>query len=736
MHIQNPTSLTFGWLVAKVKPPAYSLTLVVKGTFALTHGEVASPVGEADRRELQGDTWRGDDTSAGLLYASDYAPWKPRADVLARGTCHAPRGQPLSSCRVALHVGSWQKALTAAPELGPLDGRSKERLALMGNYDDRWLKERWPWFPGDFDWGYFNAAPRDQQIQGYLRGDEALAFENMHPEHPRFTARLPGVRPRCLVQSDTGLRDVDLALDTLWVDMDAARLVLVWRGLTPVRALDPEEIQTVLIAEERLDEPKLPAEEIWSHHVGRQAPSPAEEAAEEAQRARAEAEKPIDETSAADPEMAQALKDMRALLEKARVAPKLLQAIDNAKNVDEVLSLLIAEIDVDPAAAERVEKEARDKARKLLTDHGMDPSILDDDEPNAKGAPEPHRPLTKEEVAQRAARGESCAGADLTHLDLSHCDVRGLDLSGANLTGVKLVGADLSGANLLRACLRRADLRGAKLARVIAHHADLSSAELAGADLSGASLEAAGFTGAGLNGANLDGADLTGAILAGADLQRASFAFATLEGADLSHAVLTGANGPRAQLNGALLNGVDLREAVLDGANLQGCLLDGVNLERASLKGAFLYGARGEGLRACGADLTKLKCGDGASFLGGDFKQVRGEGSIWSNTILTGADFSGAALTGAIFDKANLQGSNFHRAALEHASLMGAKLSGARLSKVNLFQGSLDHADLTDVDLQRSNLYGCGFLEAILTRIKLDGANLKSTEIAARGLVR
>lgn len=79
--------------------------------------------------------------------------------------------------------------------------------------------------------------------------------------------------------------------------MDSARLILVWRGLTPVRALDPEEIQTVLIAEERLDEPKLPAEEIWSHHVGRQAPSPAEEAAEEAQRARAEAEQPIGETN-------------------------------------------------------------------------------------------------------------------------------------------------------------------------------------------------------------------------------------------------------------------------------------------------------------------------------------------------------------------------------------------------------------------------------------------------------
>ncbi len=34
-----------------------------------------------------------------------------------------------------------------------------QRYSKIGNYKGNYLKERWPWFPKDFDWGYFNAAP-------------------------------------------------------------------------------------------------------------------------------------------------------------------------------------------------------------------------------------------------------------------------------------------------------------------------------------------------------------------------------------------------------------------------------------------------------------------------------------------------------------------------------------------------------------------------------------------------
>ena len=42
--------------------------------------------------------------------------------------------------------------------------------------------------------GHFNAAPREQQVKDYLKGDEWLAMENLHPEHAVYRCRLPGLR--------------------------------------------------------------------------------------------------------------------------------------------------------------------------------------------------------------------------------------------------------------------------------------------------------------------------------------------------------------------------------------------------------------------------------------------------------------------------------------------------------------------------------------------------------------
>src|SRR5262249_40687958 len=54
---------------------------------------------------------------------------------------------------------------------GPVRADWKERRARLGTYDGSWLKNRWPWFPEDFDWAHFQAAPRPQQL-AYLTGDE------------------------------------------------------------------------------------------------------------------------------------------------------------------------------------------------------------------------------------------------------------------------------------------------------------------------------------------------------------------------------------------------------------------------------------------------------------------------------------------------------------------------------------------------------------------------------------
>jgi hypothetical protein len=123
---------------------------------------------------------------------------------------------------------------------GPLDRRWAERTQKTGTYDKKWLLERWPCFPLDFDWGYFNAAPADQQIDGYLRGDEGIVCEALHPQHARFEARLPGLRPRAFLRKNGVVEEIALALDTLWIDMGSAS-----PRCSPIRRSPPRPMQRI-----------------------------------------------------------------------------------------------------------------------------------------------------------------------------------------------------------------------------------------------------------------------------------------------------------------------------------------------------------------------------------------------------------------------------------------------------------------------------------------------------------
>ncbi len=148
---------------------------------------------------------------------------------------------------------------------GPLGRTWQPRLAHAGTYDERWQTERAPEPPLDFDYGYFNGAPPDQQIAGYLRGDETLWAENLHPELPRLSVRLPGVRIRGFFEASSdladdkvveGLRELRLRLDTAWLDMAALRLVLVWR--VGLYATHIAEDGVLLIGAERITDEKKP----------------------------------------------------------------------------------------------------------------------------------------------------------------------------------------------------------------------------------------------------------------------------------------------------------------------------------------------------------------------------------------------------------------------------------------------------------------------------------------------
>lgn len=151
-------------------------------------------------------------------------------------------------------VRSW-RSRPKPISFGPVGRTWEPRIRKAGTYDKKWLKNRSPQLPEDFDEGFYNCAPEDQQFQGYLRGDEEIRVQNMHPQPPDFRCRLPGIRVRALLDRRVGAQnqfeEITMNLDTLWVDMEALKVVLVWRGR--IAAAKAPEGGTVLIVEEPLN---------------------------------------------------------------------------------------------------------------------------------------------------------------------------------------------------------------------------------------------------------------------------------------------------------------------------------------------------------------------------------------------------------------------------------------------------------------------------------------------------
>jgi hypothetical protein len=134
----------------------------------------------------------------------------------------------------------------------PIAKTWKARLSQAGRYDSRWRTTRYPWFPADFSYSYFNAAPRDQQIVGYWRGDETIELTNLHPIHSQVRAALPGVRARAFVARRRGdsLTEVPIVLDTIVVDANAMKVLCTWRGAKEVAGLDDATFADLYVSTE------------------------------------------------------------------------------------------------------------------------------------------------------------------------------------------------------------------------------------------------------------------------------------------------------------------------------------------------------------------------------------------------------------------------------------------------------------------------------------------------------
>ncbi|WP_437278087.1 DUF2169 domain-containing protein [Sorangium sp. So ce375] len=120
---------------------------------------------------------------------------------------------------------------TRAAGFGPIAARWPSRQRRLGNADPRGVQAPWPVIPDGFDWAYFQAAPADQQTP-FLRGNEWILIEGMHPDLERIEAWLPGpvAEARVAFGGAARPRAVPLVADMLVIDADRWLCSLVWRG--------------------------------------------------------------------------------------------------------------------------------------------------------------------------------------------------------------------------------------------------------------------------------------------------------------------------------------------------------------------------------------------------------------------------------------------------------------------------------------------------------------------------
>lgn len=511
---------------------------------------------------------------------------------------------------------------------GPVRREWPTRRRRLGTYDEAWLKERWPYYPRDFDWGSCNAAPPEQQLP-YPRGDEPFEFYALRPEGPVVSGALPGRVPRVLAQFGKAEKfrqqEVALVLDTVWFDVEALSASLVFRGHLPVSSDTAPEVELLFACLNRVDDPLT---------------------------TRALREKLALRLATLGPSEPPAPRSLSRGLGFGR----------SIFGFQEAAGLEPPPPSLDPGSDVPFPSLSPALSRDAVVALAKSSESLD---------------------------GRDLSRCDLSGLDFRKRSLEGADLTGANLEGALFSGAHLERAKLSSARAGRASFFEARLSDADFAGADLEEADFTRAELSRASFEdvdahgalfvgvaapGASFVGANAQGAQFHSAALAGAQFSGAELEKANFESADLRDAQFYDAQAKTARLYKAQLGNLRGDGANFSDGSFELADATGACLQRANLERANFSHATLDDAV----------LMKAKATE-STFNRSNARRARFDGATlekakFGNANLLEANFAGALLTAAYFGGANLWQAEFWKAQLDGAVLEGAFLRGTKLS--------------------------------------------------------
>lgn len=140
-------------------------------------------------------------------------------------TVAAPQVEAIDAPIHAIGPGGIPAGLT------PIHRGWQPRASLAGTLNAAWMTTKWPLAPDDFQDAFYNCAPPELQLPGYLQGYEEVEVRAIG-RRPLTRFHLPERRkPILLMYNQQGrVYRADFALDTLIVDLEADVVSLVWRA--------------------------------------------------------------------------------------------------------------------------------------------------------------------------------------------------------------------------------------------------------------------------------------------------------------------------------------------------------------------------------------------------------------------------------------------------------------------------------------------------------------------------
>lgn len=601
-----------------------------------------------------------------------------------------------------------------------------ERQQHIGTYDDSYLEQRWPAFPLDFSSQYYNAAPADQQQAGFFDGDETLRLDTRTAsgEQLEQVVELPGERPRVVVglqQSGVGQgarprehTEITLVLDTLWVDFQAKKLALVWRGNFPVETVAAKEVASIDLFVESLQHPRqseayLEATRELADGVAKGVAAGAQEHLPD------DAKKPNKPSFPLTPDMEAAQKAARDMQRQAIIDQVWLPAdvpIDavqasirestnslNQPEQEEVVATLISL----RAEATEQDQEQIDRALALLKDD-QNPSLSLEALQTARE--QRFGDTTKEntrscfvELIQSDALIENASFHDL---DLSQVNLGGASFQSCRFEAVDFSGCDFGGARFVGCQFSRSSFD------------DICSDGVTMVDVT---IEAChGY------GSSWKGAQIGGISLIHSDFSRASFQGCVAPKADFSDSQLQATTFAQADLAGARFGRTSAQRACFDGAKMVRCDLYDADFNSASFVGCELQHA---------------------SVHQSNFSQVElcnsfGQASCWTESDLSESNFSNAQFDHALITDCELHKVQMDRLNAPSVMFDRSTMTDAMLTNSNFLRACFESVSLIGARVEGSNLYEAGFLLAKLdSNTSFRGSLLQNTLIEKNlGVVR